>query len=136
MPFGQKKKKERKKERNRSNIITNSIKTLKNGPHPKKMSFFFLRINELPSHESHGRTLHACSVAKSCTTLQPHGLYPSRLLCPRVLPSKTTGVGWHFLLQGVFLTQRLNPSPLHWQADSLPLSHQGSLEEPWWWFSS
>ena len=27
---------------------------------------------------------------------------------------------------GVFLDQRLNPCPLHWQADSRPLYHQGS----------
>ena len=32
-----------------------------------------------------------------------------------------------FLLQGIFPTQGLNPHFLHWQADSLPLSHQGSL---------
>ena len=30
-----------------------------------------------------------------------------------------------FLLQRLFLTQRSNPHLLHWQADSLPLSHQG-----------
>ena len=38
-------------------------------------------------------------------------------------------VGCHFLLQGIFLTQRLNPCLLclfHWQADSLPLTCQGS----------
>ena len=34
-------------------------------------------------------------------------------------------MGFHFLLQGPFLTQGLNPHLLHWQADSLPLSHQG-----------
>ena len=34
---------------------------------------------------------------------------------------------WHV---GIFLDQVSNPCPLHWQADSLPLSHQGSpLEE-------
>ena len=27
---------------------------------------------------------------------------------------------------GIFLDQGLNPCPLHWQADSLPLSHLGS----------
>ena len=37
------------------------------------------------------------------------------------------GVGCCFLLQGVFLTQGLNPCLLHWQADSLPLSHLGWL---------
>ena len=41
-------------------------------------------------------------------------------------PSKNTGVGCHFLLQGIFLTQGLNPSLLHWQADSLPLTHLGN----------
>ena len=29
----------------------------------------------------------------------------------------------HFLLQGIFLTQGSNPHLLHWQVDSLPLSH-------------
>ena len=33
------------------------------------------------------------------------------------------GKGSHFLLQGIFPTQGLNPCLLHWQTDSLPLSH-------------
>ena len=33
---------------------------------------------------------------------------------------------YHSLLQGIFPTQGSNPSFLHWQADSLPLSHLGS----------
>ena len=41
-------------------------------------------------------------------------------------PSKNTGMGCHFLPQGIFLTQGSNLSLLHWQIDSLPLSHQGS----------
>ena len=39
---------------------------------------------------------------------------------------QTTGVGCHFLLQGIFPTQGSNLSLLHllhWQVDSLPLSH-------------
>ena len=40
------------------------------------------------------------------------------------LPSKNTGVACHFLLQGIFPTQELNPRLPHWQ-DSLPLSHPG-----------
>ena len=32
-------------------------------------------------------------------SLQPHGLYPARLLHPWDFPGKTTGVGCHFLLQ-------------------------------------
>ena len=32
--------------------------------------------------------------------MQPHGLEPTRLLCPWNFPGKNTGVGCHFLLQG------------------------------------
>ena len=39
---------------------------------------------------------------------------------------KTTGGGRLALLQGIFLTQALNPHLLHRQADSLPPNHQGS----------
>ena len=39
-----------------------------------------------------------------------------------------TGVGCHFLLQGIFLTQGSNPCLLCWQVDSLPLSHLRSLD--------
>ena len=49
-----------------------------------------------------------------------------RRLCPWDFPGKHTEVGCHFFLQGIFLTQGLNPHLLHWQVDSLPLSHQGS----------
>ena len=40
-------------------------------------------------------------------------------------PGKNIGVGCHFLLQGIFLIQGLNPCHLHWQADSLPVRHLG-----------
>ena len=56
-------------------------------------------------------------------SLQPHGLYPTSLLCPWDFHGKNTGVGCHFLLQGIFLNQGSNPRLL---ADSVPLSHQGS----------
>ena len=42
-------------------------------------------------------------------SLQPHGLQPTRLLCPWDFPGKNTGVGFCALLQGLFLTQGLNP---------------------------
>ena len=47
-----------------------------------------------------------------------------RLLCPWNFPDKSTGVSCHFLLQGIFPPQILNPRLLHWQEDSLLLSHQ------------
>ena len=68
-----------------------------------------------------------CSVTKLCLTLcdtmncstpssSVHGDFSD----------KNTGVGYHLLLQAVFLTMGSNPSLLHWQVDSLPLSHQES----------
>ena len=47
-------------------------------------------------------------VAQSCPTLcNPMGC------SPRSLPGKSTGVGCHFLLQGIFLTQGSNPGLPH-----------------------
>ena len=50
-----------------------------------------------------------------------HGLYS-----PWNSPGQNTGVGRISLLQGISPTQGLNLHLLHWQVDSLPLSHQGS----------
>ena len=36
---------------------------------------------------------------QSCLTPQPHGLQPTRLLCPLVSPDKNTGAGCHAFLQ-------------------------------------
>ena len=81
-----------------------------------------------------------CSVTSN--SLQSHGLQPTRLLCLWNFPGKNTGVGIHFLLQGIFSTQGLNPCLfylLHWQVSSLPLCQvnlfldfaQGSTVLPW-----
>ena len=58
--------------------------------------------------------------------LRPHGLRLIRLLCPWDFPDKNTDVSCHFLCQGIIPIQGLNLHLLHWHADSLPLSHQGS----------
>ena len=47
------------------------------------------------------------------TLLPPHGLWLARLLCPWDFPDKDTGVGFHSLLQEIFLTQVSNPRLLH-----------------------
>ena len=66
-------------------------------------------------------------VAPSCLTLcDSMDIGPSGSSCPWDFPGKNTGVACHSLLQGIFPTQGSNPCLLHWQADSLPLSHQGS----------
>ena len=60
-----------------------------------------------------------CSVAQSCPTLcklmdcSPSGSSVHGIILARILE-------W---VQEIFPTQGLNPSLLHWQADSLPLSH-------------
>ena len=51
--------------------------------------------------------------AQSCPTLRPYGLWPTRLLHPCNLVGKRTGVGCHFLLQRIFLTQESNPGLQH-----------------------
>ena len=47
-----------------------------------------------------------CSVVSN--SLWPHGLEPTKFLCSWDFPGKITGVGSHFLLQRIFLTQRSN----------------------------
>ena len=57
----------------------------------------------------------------------------ARLLCTRDFPGKNTAVSYHFLLQGIFLTQGLNPGTVHFrqspalQADSLQAEPPGKL---------
>ena len=70
-----------------------------------------------------------CVCLVTSNSLQPHGLCPTRLLCPWDSPGKITAVGCHFLLQGIFPTQGSNPCLLHllcWQAHSVPLWYLGS----------
>ena len=68
-----------------------------------------------------------CLVTKSCLTLlPPHKLQPARLLCPWDFPGKNTGVGCHFLFQENLPNPGWNLHLMNWQADSLPLSHQGN----------
>ena len=75
---------------------------------------------------------HVCTKSlRRVHSLQSHGLQAARLFCLWNFPGKNTGVGSHFLLQGIFLTQGLDLCVLHllhWQADSLPLSHLGCPE--------
>ena len=52
----------------------------------------------------------------------------STLLCPWDSPGKNTGVGCHFLLQGIFPTQDLNPSFLHCRWILYPLSQLRNLQ--------
>ena len=72
--------------------------------------------------------MKAASVSSSVVphSLQPHGLQPTRLPCPWGFPGKDTGVGGHFLLQGIFPTQGSNLDLLHCRQILYHLSYEGS----------
>ena len=77
--------------------------------------------------DAHTSCLHSVEF----DSLQPLGVEPFRLLCPLDSPGKNSGVGCHFLLQGIFPIQGSNPCLrhlLHWQADSYTTDPAG---EPW-----
>ena len=75
-----------------------------------------------PSHQTTREVPHSplfeCSIItcdcvhaqllQSCLTLYDP-MEPTRLLCPSDFPGNNNGVGCCFLLQGIFLTQGLNP---------------------------
>ena len=58
-------------------------------------------------------------VTQLCLTLET----PRNVACQDPVsmdfPGKNTGIGCHFLLQGIFLSQGSNQCLLHWQADFL-----------------
>ena len=67
-------------------------------------------------------------VTHSCPALCDHmDCQPTRLLCPRNSPGKNIRVRYHFLLQGIFLTQRSDLGLPHCRQILYCLSHQGSL---------
>ena len=76
-----------------------------------------------------GSPLRNVIVTQSCLTLCDL-MEPARLLCPWNSPGKSTGVGCHFLLQGIFPTQRSNLGLRHCGQILYHLSHQGSTLFP------
>ena len=85
--------------------------------------------NVLVADQMKAISLNKCGCAKFTSvvsdSLRPHGLQPTRLLCPWDSPGKNTRVGCHAHLQGIFLTQGLNRCLLHCQVGSLPLAPPG-----------
>ena len=82
--------------------------------------------------------IHACCacvcvcmcvcVCVRCSVMSD-SLRPTRPLCSWSSPGKNTGVSSYFLLQGIFLTQGLNPRLLHGRQILYHLSHQGSPQK-------
>ena len=85
------------------------------GGHYAKLSTVFVTIGFYEASVC----MCVCVCAQACLTLcDPMDCSLPRLLCPWNFPYKNTGVGCHFLLQGIFPTQVLIPClwhVLHWQ---------------------
>ena len=64
---------------------------------------------------------HMLSHSVMSDSLQHHELWPTKFLCPWDFLGKNTGVGCHFLLQGIFPIQTSNSRLLPWQVNLLPL---------------
>jgi len=78
----------------------------------KALFHSFLWLSNIPIYESESRSVVSNS-------LWPHGLYSSWNS-----PGQNTGVGSLSLLQGIFLTQGLNPGLLHYRQILYWLNHK------------
>ena len=91
--------------------------------------YYNLILTSLVKHNANVLSVHNESESENVThlvlfhSLGSHGLQPTRLLCPWNSPGKNTGVGCHFLLQGIFLTLGSNPGLLHSRQILYCLSH-------------
>ena len=77
--------------------------------------------NGIAAAAAAAKSLQLCPTL--CNPTEPV-LPPTRLLHPWNSPGKNTGVGCHFLLQGIFLTQGLNPGLLHCRQILYQLSYK------------
>ena len=84
---------------------------------------FQLAMNWKQLWELYGSLKVKVLLPQSSLTLQPHGLWPARLLCPWDSSGKKSGMGSHSLLQGIFETQGLNLGLLHCRQILYCLSH-------------
>ena len=122
-------------------IVTNLIKTIKNGSYPKevKKNLLFKMItesqdcvgdNRRAKQDAEKRPEQQLCFVLGCQLFSALALQPTRLLCPWDSPGNT-GMGCQAPLQGIFPTQGPNLRLLcllHWQAGSLPLAPQ----KIWW----
>ena len=67
-----------------------------------------------------------CCIVVSSSFVIPWTVVRWAPLSMGFLRQEYLGMGYHFFLQGILLTQGSNPHLLHWQAGSLPLGYQGS----------
>ena len=98
------------------------------------VEFLISRIKMVASVASfyctHAKLFQLCP-----SSLWPHALYPTRLLCPWDSPGKDTGVGCDALLQGTFSMQGWKLCLLClllWQVGCLPLISPGKPFSSMW----
>ena len=81
------------------------------------------------AYGSNLRMCCVCSYSVMSDSSQPHEFQPARLLSLRDFPGKNTGLGCHFLLQGILPTQKSNLCLMiscTAADDTLPLRYWGS----------
>ena len=91
---------------------------------------FMIKKKKNSPESGHRGNMHVCMLSHSVmsNSLQPSGLQSTMILCPWDFSGKNSGVGCHFLFQGIFLTQELNLcllQLLHCRWILYLLSHQG-----------
>ena len=84
-----------------------------------------LKGNDSSTQNSLTKQVQLFSHSVVVHSLRPHGLLPTRLLCPWDSPGMDTGVDCCSLLQGIILTQGSKLHLLHWQVGSLSLGPPG-----------
>ena len=74
---------------------------------PKRVAEDYTKTGQVEKKGGYGWGPPECYAKslQSCQTLRPFGLQPTRLLCPWDSPGKTTAVGCHILLLGIFPTK-------------------------------
>ena len=83
------------------------------------------RLKQLSSSSSSSPTQEDLFISCYVCAIVSYSLRPHELVAPRPwdFPGKNTGTGCHFLLQGIFLTHRMEPMSPVLPADSFPLHH-------------
>ena len=82
------------------------------GLNPCLLCLLHWQVGSLPLVPPEKVKVKSLSLVQLFATL---GLEPTELLRPWDSPGKNTGVGYHFLLQGIFLTQWSNPGLPQWR---------------------
>ena len=92
---------------------------------------FAVQNSDLPTHSY----MHQCMLSRSVmsNSLWSHGLQPGRLFCPWDFPSKNTRAGYHFLLQGIFLTPGIKLASLVFCLGRQILYHRATWEATTTW---